>query len=165
MIILHNAIIMSEEQIEQKIEAKIKEQAIELAVRMRQLMEAAVIPAKHPLPDLALSPREVKTLMLLGDKEEMIMTDLAVALDAPLSTVTRIVDRLERKDLVVRSRSDRDRRIVIVSSSGKGKMLHTSARQHQTEMAYKVLDLLSDSEREIFLVLMRKLTSDLHSIK
>ena len=51
------------------------------------------------------------------------MTDLATALSAPLSTVTRIIDRLENKQMVERFRSLEDRRIVIVKESEKGKVL------------------------------------------
>lgn len=78
-------------------------------------MDSPLEPADHPLPDVELSPREIKVLLLLGEKGEMIMTDLAAALQAPLSTVTRIMDRLESKQMAERFRSSEDRRIVIVN--------------------------------------------------
>jgi DNA-binding MarR family transcriptional regulator len=109
------------------------------------------------LADIELSPREFNVLFALGDKGEMIMTDLAAALRAPLSTVTRIVDRLEGKGLVERSRSDEDRRIVIVKQGEKAKILHESFLQHQHEIARRMLEPLSAGEREILLELMDKL--------
>lgn len=115
-------------------------------------------PASHPLPDIELSPREIKVLLLLGDKEEMIMTDLAACLSAPLSTVTRIIDRLEGKELVERSRSAEDRRIVIVRESAKGKLLREGFRGSQLEQATRMLRPLSKGEREILVELLEKLT-------
>ncbi|HEX9020838.1 MAG TPA: MarR family transcriptional regulator [Nitrospirota bacterium] len=128
---------------------------------MVQLMEAPMRLGRHPLPELALSPAEVRVLIFLGDKGETIMTELAAAIDTPLSTVTRIADRLERKGLIVRSRSDRDRRIVVVTPSGKGKKLHDAARQDQLAMAHRMLELLSPDEREAFLALVAKLARGL----
>lgn len=138
-------------------DAKTKKQAGELMTGMVQLMEAPMRLGRHPLPELALSPAEVRVLIFLGDRGETIMTELAAAIDTPLSTVTRIADRLERKGLIERSRSDRDRRIVVVTPSGKGKKLHDAARQDQLAMAHRMLELLSPDEREIFLTLVAKL--------
>ncbi len=138
-------------------DAKTKRQASELMSAMVQLMEAPMKLGKHPLPELALSPSEIRVLIFLGEKGETIMTELASAIDTPLSTVTRITDRLEKKGLIVRSRSDRDRRIVIVAPSEKGKMLHDNAREHQLALAFKMLELLTPGERKTFIELASKL--------
>jgi DNA-binding MarR family transcriptional regulator len=139
------------------LDARTKRQARELQALIAQLLEPPMDPQAHPLPDVELSPREIKVLLLLGDKGEMIMTDLASALHAPLSTVTRIVDRLENKELIERSRSDKDRRIVVVKEGRKGRMLHDSIRQSQFELAARMLEPLSSGEREILLELIGKL--------
>ncbi len=118
-------------------------------------------PADHPLPDVELSPREIKVLLLLGDKGETIMTDLATSLPAPLSTVTRIIDRLESKEMAERFRSAEDRRIVIVKESAKGKMLHERFRGSQLDLAARMLRPLSNGEREILIELLAKLTHGL----
>lgn len=139
------------------IDARTKKQASELMSAMVQLMEAPIKLGKHPLPELALSPAEIRVLIFLGEKGETIMTELAAAIDTPLSTVTRIADRLERKGLIVRSRSDRDRRIVVVAPSEKGKMLHSTVREHQLALAFKMLELLTPGERKTFIELASKL--------
>lgn len=147
-----------------KSDTKMEQQARELMLRMRMVLETIIISGKHPLPDLAVSPREIKAMILLGDKGETTMTELAAAIDTPLSTVTRIADKLERKGLIVRSRSDRDRRIVVVAASEKGKMLHDSAQEHQLAMSYKMLELLGSEERDIFLKLMTKLAGSIGGV-
>lgn len=143
------------------IDAKTERQALELMLRMTRIIDSIIVPGKHPLPDLAVTPREIKVMLLLGDKGETTMTELAAAIDAPLSTVTRIADKLERKGLILRSRSDQDRRIVVVASSDKGQMMHNSMREDQLAVSHKMLELLGSDEREVFLELMAKMASGL----
>ena len=143
------------------IDARTKRQAGELQALLARLLEPPRDPLAHPLPDIELSPREITVLLLLGDKGEMIMTDLAAALQAPLSTVTRIADRLERKALIERSRSEQDRRIVIVKEGEKGKALREAIRQIQFEKARRMIEPLSTGEREILLELLKKLLQGL----
>jgi DNA-binding MarR family transcriptional regulator len=160
--ILHNGNMNNIEK--KNIDTKMEKQARELMLRMRRLLETIIVSGKHPLPDLAVSPREVKAMILLGDKGETTMTELATAIDTPLSTVTRIADKLEQKGLIERSRSDRDRRIVVVAASEKGKMLHDSAQEHQFAMSYKMLELLGSDEREVFLELIAKMAKGLGEV-
>ena len=150
--------------IKKNIDAKTERQARELMLRMARIIESIIIPGKHPLPDLAVTPREINVMLLLGDKGETTMTELAAAIDAPLSTVTRIADKLERKGLIERSRSDRDRRIVVVAASEKGQMLHNSMREHQLAVSHKMLELLGHDEREVFLGLMAKMANGLGEV-
>ena len=142
---------------------RIKEQARTLQALLARLLDPPMDTETHPLPDVELSPREIKVLLLLGDRSEMMMTDLASALHAPLSTVTRIVDRLEKKRMVARFRSDQDRRIVIVKEAEKGRALHNAIRSTQFAMSERMLRPLSNGEREILLELMAKLVRDLNS--
>lgn len=114
----------------------------------------------HPLPDIELSPREAKVLLLLGDRGTMIMTDLATASSAPLSTITRVIDRLENKQMIERFRSTEDRRIVMVKESGKGKRLRECFRRNQLDTATRLLQPLSNRERETLIELIDKLTVD-----
>ncbi|MBS0166721.1 MAG: MarR family transcriptional regulator [Nitrospira sp.] len=144
---------------DEKIDARLNRQAKALHAFIAALMDSPMETADHPLPDIELSPREIKALLLLGDKEEMIMTDLATALSAPLSTVTRIIDRLERKQMVERFRSEEDRRIVTVKESEKGKMLREHFRHSQLDIAARMLQPLSNGEREILIELLEKLTT------
>jgi len=149
----------------EKGDARLKRQAKTLQSFLAMLMEPPMEPGDHALPDIELSPREIKVLLLLGDKEEMIMTDLAAALPAPLSTVTRIVDRLEIKELVERCRSAEDRRIVFVKEAGKGRMLRERFHGTQLKMAALMLQPLSNGEREILLGLLEKLTRGLKAAR
>lgn len=149
----------------EKSDARLKRQAKALEAFIARLMDPPMEPGDRPLPDVELSPREIKVLLLLGDKGEMIMTDLSTALRAPLSTVTRIVDRLASKQLAERFRSAEDRRIVIVKEADTGKILRERFRGSQLDMAARMLQPLSNGEREILLELLEKLTYGLKAGK
>lgn len=142
----------------EKNDARVTRQAKALQAFVAAIMDSPMEAADHPLPDVELSPRDIKLLLLLGDKAEMIMTDLASSLSAPLSTVTRMIDRLESKQMVERFRSAEDRRIVTVRESAKGKMLRERFRGSQLELATRMLQPLSNGEREILIELLEKLT-------
>lgn len=133
--------------------------AEELTRRMGQVMKAAMASAQVPLPDLALAPREVNTMVHLAERET-IMTELATATAVPLSTLTRIVDRLERKGLVERSRSDLDRRIVMVKASEKGRQMNHAMHEHHMALSRRMLEPLSAEERELLVALMTKLAKE-----
>lgn len=138
-------------------DARLKEQAQELQALLSQLLEPPLDPLTNRLADVEMSPREVKTVLLLGVHGQMIMTDLAAALHAPLSTVTRIVDRLENKRMVERARSEEDRRVVVVRAGEKGRILHEIIQQSRMDMASRMLAPLTHGEREILLELIGKL--------
>lgn len=63
----------------------------------------------------------VHTLIEFG---EMKITELSKKLNLSNSTVSGIVDRLEKQELVVRTRSEVDRRIIFVKVTPKFKEIH-----------------------------------------
>ena len=135
-------------------EARFARQAVQLQELLMKILQP---PDDHPFPELALSIREITLLFTLHAKSEMIMTDLASAIQAPLSTVTRMVDRLEVKGLIERSRSKDDRRLVVVRESEKAKILGESFEKNQLDAARRILQPLSFGEREILIELLTKL--------
>jgi DNA-binding MarR family transcriptional regulator len=109
-------------------------------------------------PTLEISREEIRAMIILDSGERIIMSNLAEALGVPLSTATHTVDRLVAKSLVVRNRSEKDRRVVQVEMSDYGRKLQASYRDHRRLMARSWLEPLSREEREVFLKLMDKIT-------
>lgn len=109
-------------------------------------------------PAMRCSREELRALILLGATESLIMSRLAEELGVPLSTATHTIDRLVAKDMVVRTRSEEDRRAVLVEMSEFGKKLQESFKNQRRALARSWLEPLSNGEREIFLELMAKIT-------
>jgi DNA-binding MarR family transcriptional regulator len=110
-------------------------------------------------PSFDCSREEIRALILLGTSGRTIMSDFAGQLGVPLSTATHTIDRLVAKRLVVRVRSEVDRRIVQVEMSEVGKAFQTALRARHQAMARGWLTPLSPAERETFLGLLAKITN------
>ena len=100
---------------------------------------------------------EIRMIEVLGDQPGCIMRELADGLHVAVSTATGIVDKLVAKGLVRRERVDEDRRIVRVELSDDGRKIYDAAMEMHLRFCRGMLSSLNDDEREIFLVLMRKI--------
>jgi DNA-binding MarR family transcriptional regulator len=111
-------------------------------------------------PSFECSREEIRALILLRTSGRTIMTDFAAELGVPLSTATHAIDRLVRKGLVIRVRSEEDRRVVLVEMSEAGVAFQAALRSRHQAMARSWLAPLSASEREAFLGLMAKIAEN-----
>jgi DNA-binding MarR family transcriptional regulator len=124
---------------------------------METIMERNIrIPQEHVSAMLELSPPEMRSLMWLSRRGMSVMSDFAQGIGVPLSTATRIINRLVKKGIVVRRRSDEDRRIVEID-------LSTEAYEHRDRYVGKrlaavsaVLAPLAREERDTVLNLLEK---------
>jgi len=73
------------------------------------------------LMPLEISPSQWMLLMALGEKDHQVQTDLARMINLDNATVTRIIDKLEERKVLVRNQNSDDRRVQIVSLTAKGK--------------------------------------------
>jgi DNA-binding MarR family transcriptional regulator len=121
----------------------------------RRIMMRSMAP---PATDVELSPQDARALMTLADRAPLTMTDLSETLGVPLSTATRMVERLIEKGLAIRSRIEDDRRVVRVDLSAEGDRLHQIFLEQRRAAGRVMLAPLTHGEREIFIELMRKIT-------
>jgi DNA-binding MarR family transcriptional regulator len=73
-----------------------------------------------------LTVAQLRVLLVLQAIGSSRMSDIAATLEVALPTVTGIVDKLVRKDLVTRQADPNDRRLVIVGLSARGQELISS---------------------------------------
>lgn len=93
------------------------------------------------------TPRELRTLAVLGRDGRVTMSVLAQSLDVPLSTATRTVEGLVAKGLVERAQSASDRRIVEVGFGRRGKRINEYVANWRRAEAREMLAALSTRER------------------
>ncbi|GAB6156590.1 MarR family transcriptional regulator [Desulfosporosinus burensis] len=74
--------------------------------------------------DSGITPPQGMVLMILSKETKLKITELSSKLSLPNSTVSGIVDRLEKQGMVERERSEKDRRIVFVKISPHFKEMH-----------------------------------------
>ena len=110
-----------------------------------------------PATDVELSPQDGRALVTLA-RGPLTMTDFSELLRVPVSTATRIVERLIDKGLASRSRIEDDRRVVRVELSEEGKKLNQIFLEQRRAIGRSMLSPLTHGEREIFIELMTKIT-------
>jgi MarR family transcriptional regulator, organic hydroperoxide resistance regulator len=93
----------------------------------------------------------VKMLEQIGD---LSLSELSERIRAQNSTVTGIIDRMERENLVTRERSKEDRRVVYIKLTAKGKKLAEEIPVEPMEIFRGALEVLSPGEtRELVKIL------------
>jgi DNA-binding MarR family transcriptional regulator len=70
--------------------------------------------------EFELAPQQIMALKSLGQRGPMPMSELAGTLRCDTSNVTGIVDRLEARDLVVRTSAPHDRRVKLLELTDRG---------------------------------------------
>jgi DNA-binding MarR family transcriptional regulator len=104
-----------------------------------------------------LSHQEMRAIAVLKSIGCSIMSDFADAMGAPLSTASHMIERLVKKGMVERLRTEKDRRVVHVELSAEGKKRERLFLDQRLAMAREMLAPLSPGEREIFMELLGKM--------
>ncbi|GCD12759.1 MarR family transcriptional regulator [Clostridium tagluense] len=98
--------------------------SIEVAKLFQEVMQLFKHNTSKVLCETGISAPQGMVLGLLSKKKKMKITELSQQLCLSNSTVSGIVDRLEKQEMVVRERSESDKRVVYVSISPKFNDMH-----------------------------------------
>ena len=103
----------------------------------------------------------VKILEQLGD---LSLSELSDRIRAQNSTVTGIIDRMEREGLVLRARSTEDRRVVHINLTEKGAKLAREIPVEPMEIFRSALESLSAQEMRDLLKILTKIAKRVKQI-
>ncbi len=110
-----------------------------------------------------LNEKEFSIICTVGNQKNVKMSDLAVSLSAPVSTITSIVDKLVKKKYLSRYHSDEDRRVILVTLASKGKEMFGTIVVRKTEMATKILKPFKLSEQDSLIEYLERIPSAINS--
>jgi DNA-binding MarR family transcriptional regulator len=85
-------------------------------------------------------------LKILSAHGSMCVSDLAVLMYLRSATVVGIIDRLERKNLVIRNRSEKDRRVVYLNLTVDGEKLAKMGPQSIQSLFLRGLEPLTEEQ-------------------
>lgn len=106
-----------------------------------------------------LNPSDVQTLLFIGAHDLCTGTDIAGFLGVVPTTASAIIERLVKRGLVVRNRTEANRRIVQLSLTGDGRAATAAIiREHNSHCA-QMLDRLDPDERAGFVHAMTKIAT------
>ena len=106
---------------------------------------------------LGLSPREAGALRVLGRTQGLSQRELAERLGTVPSRLVALIDELEQRGLVVRSRSEDDRRNNVLSLAPQGERMLERLREVAEAHQADILAPLGAAEQRMLAGLLTKL--------
>jgi len=122
---------------------------------LQRFREVDATNANGPQSDLSM--QELRVVERLGDVQSAMMKELAEYMPLAVNSVTSLVDNLEKLQLVQRSRSVEDRRVVNVELTDTGLEVYQAAVNEKRSLLKLMLGALDADEREVFMTLFRKI--------
>ena len=113
------------------------------------------------LRDIGLDIPNWRVLMILGEQAPRGVRDIAEAAVIPLSTMTRIVQRMAAADLVTLTPSEADARVTMVALTPKGESKLVEARQATSPVYQQVITGLSARDFDRLLALLDRVYRNL----
>jgi DNA-binding MarR family transcriptional regulator len=128
-------------------------EAWQLLVRF-SFTQRATLPAMAA--ELELSPAQCHLLTVIEPERSMQMGELASALSCDASNVTGLVDRLESRGLLLRSPSEEDRRVKVLSLTPLGAKVRAALLDRMTSSP-PTLGRLSEADQRALARILRRL--------
>lgn len=106
-----------------------------------------------------VSIKEVHTIEIIGKRADVTPSDIARQLMLTLGTVTTSLNKLEKKGYVERSRSQKDRRVVYLALTRKGRLLFRLHNRFHKSMVSHITQEMEPSELDA----LKRGLSNLHN--
>ena len=100
----------------------------------------------------------------IGDGEAKNMSSIAKLIGVTVGTLTIAMNNLVKKGYVVRTRSEEDRRVVLISLAEKGKKAYVRHQEFHLEMIKAMREGLSDEQCLVLLQAIRNLKDHLKTV-
>ena len=101
-----------------------------------------------------LNPADRQTLLFVGERGECIANDVAQYLRIAPTTASSIIDRLVRRGLLSRERTEENRRVVWLRLTKEGRKIQNQTMQYNLANCKAMLAALKPSEQEVFVRLI-----------
>lgn len=109
--------------------------------------------------------RELHTIEAIGLSGETTSSQVARTLNITLSTVSTAVQNLVKKDYVERVQSTKDRRVVALKLTKRGKLLYRLHAKFHLQMVERILTDMNDDETQALIKGLRNLDEFLNEIR
>lgn len=107
-----------------------------------------------------LGHHDLRVIEYLGEEGPQMMRSVAEHLGLAVNSTTSLIDNLENKNFVQRTRSETDRRVVNVELTNEGRRVFEVASSAKHQFHRSLLAALTDDEQQILLVLFRKIARE-----
>ncbi len=105
-----------------------------------------------------ISTNDMHIIEVIGVGKNNNMSAIAKKLNITVGSLTTSMNSLVNKKYVVRNRSEKDRRVVYIQLTEKGKKAYAHHERFHQQMSAAVVDNLSESETAILIKTLQKLS-------
>lgn len=104
----------------------------------------------------SITAPQFKALQILMKNETMTIGDLSQKMDLACSTITDLIDRMESSKLVSRKRDEKDKRVVKIEVTEKGKeVLHEVLEERVQFLDSKLTSYSQEDKNRLYLELKK----------
>ena len=128
-------------------------------IAIRKIIQSIDLNSRSLVKRVGLTGPQLVILQEVGNSGEVSVGEVARAISLSQGTVTDIVERMEKRGLVARRRSDYDRRRVLVHATESGKQLLEKATPRMQESFVWQFNSLQDWEQAMILSSLQRLVS------
>lgn len=126
---------------------------------LRRILRSTELGSRHLAAATGLTPSQLLVLQEIDRRGEAIPSAIAGALQFSQATITSLVDRLAAGGFVVRQRSDRDKRQVLLRVTAEGRALLAGAPDMPQQQFLELFIALPSWEQAMILAGLERLSS------
>lgn len=128
----------------------------DVLIAVRRVIRATDLHSKHLVKTTGLTTPQLLILQNIRDHAGLSIGTLAKQISLSQATVTTIIDRLEKRKLIVRERSQSDRRKVNINLTSAGATILDNAPTALQEQFIKQFSVLADWEQHMILASLQR---------
>jgi DNA-binding MarR family transcriptional regulator len=106
-----------------------------------------------------LTFHEIHTIEIIGNLGEGTVSQIAQEARVTQSTMSTMIDKLVKKGMVKRTRSESDRRVVSARLTAKGNLAYREHENVHREVTKRWLSVLDEREQKFLLDMMEKMAA------
>jgi DNA-binding MarR family transcriptional regulator len=135
----------------------------QVMVALRRIIRSIDIHSRALVKHYGLTGPQLIVLQEIYKKKEITSGRLAKAISLSQATVSGILDRLEKRELITRSRSEKDRRKVLVRTTIEADQMLETGPPIMQQSFVKALNNLQDWQRTMILCSLQHLVTLMHA--
>lgn len=135
----------------------------EVLITLRRMIRAIDLHSRQLAQQHGLTVPQLMVLKEIEQQSEPSLVEVARGVHLSKPTVKSILDRLERQGWIQRSRSSRDRRRLILTSTHAGRVLLEAAPPLLHERFVSAFSALKDWEQTLLLSSLQRVSDMLHA--
>ena len=134
-----------------------EELSLKLFVVLTRALDAVKKSIERDIRTYGMNPTEFAVLELIYNKGEQTVQKIGEKVLIASSSITYVVDKLEKKELLRRTPNPEDRRIILVSITEEGRKMMDEIFPNHSRSVQKILGGLDAEEKSLIIGQLKKL--------